>query len=70
MGTVDCKRSAEPDLDVLALLPCFEMRRREEARIEEVVLILKVWWESPPVPTMSHCIIVSQMTRILGTCAA
>ena len=52
---MDCKRSAEPDLEVEALFPCLEMRRREEARIEEVVEMLKVWWESPPVPTMSHC---------------
>lgn len=47
-------RSAEPDLEVEARLPCFETRRREEARIEAVVLMLKVLWESPPVPTISH----------------
>lgn len=70
MGTVDCKRSAEPDLEVLALLPCLDMRRREEARIEEVVLMLKVWWESPPVPTMSHCIIVSHMTDMGNLCCS
>lgn len=54
VGTVDCRRSADPDLDVEARLPCLEIRRREEARMEEVVLMLKVWWLSPPVPTMSH----------------
>jgi len=48
------RRSAEPDLEVEALLPCLAMRRRLEARMEEVVLMLKVLWESPPVPTMSH----------------
>jgi hypothetical protein len=48
------RRSAEPDLEVEALLPCLAMRRRLEARIEEVVLMLKVLWESPPVPTISH----------------
>lgn len=42
VGTVDCSRSAEPDLLVEARFPCLEMRRRELARIEEVVLILKV----------------------------
>lgn len=47
-------RSAEPDLEVDARLPCLEMRRREEARMEAVVEMLKVLWESPPVPTMSH----------------
>ena len=54
VGTVDWSKSAEPDLEVLALFPCLEIRRREEARMEEVVLMLKVWWESPPVPTISH----------------
>lgn len=47
-------RSAEPDLEVEARLPCLEMRRREEARMEAVVEMLKVLWASPPVPTMSH----------------
>jgi len=59
MGWVGVERrartSAEPDLEVEARLPCFAMRRREEARMEEVVLMLKVEWPSPPVPTMSHC---------------
>lgn len=49
-------RSAEPDLEVEARLPCLETRRSEEARMEAVVLMLKVLWESPPVPTMSHCV--------------
>lgn len=47
-------RSAEPDLEVEARLPCLEMRRREEARMDAVVEMLKVLWESPPVPTISH----------------
>lgn len=48
-------RSAEPDLEVEARLPCLATRRSEEARIEAVVEMLKVLWLSPPVPTMSHC---------------
>jgi hypothetical protein len=47
-------RSALPDFEVLALLPCFETMSRAEARMDEVVLMLKVSWPSPPVPTMSH----------------
>jgi hypothetical protein len=47
------RRSAEPDFEVDALLPCLAMRRRLEAMMEAVVLMLKVLWESPPVPTMS-----------------
>ena len=35
-------RSAEPERDVEALLPCFAIIRRALARIEDVVLILKV----------------------------
>lgn len=53
-GDMLLTRSAEPDLEVLARLPCFETRRRAEARMEDVVEMLKVLWESPPVPTMSH----------------
>lgn len=53
-GVMFARRSAEPDLEVEALLPCLAMRRREEARMEAVVEMLKVLWESPPVPTMSH----------------
>ncbi len=49
------RRSAEPDLEVEALLPCLARRRRLDARIEEVVLMLNVLCESPPVPTISHC---------------
>ena len=54
VGKVEFKRSAEPDLDVEALFPCLLNMRRDEARMEEVVDILKVWCESPPVPTISH----------------
>lgn len=54
-GGAQERRSAEPDRDVEALLPCLAIMRREEANMEEVVLMLKVLCESPPVPTMSHC---------------
>jgi hypothetical protein len=36
------RRSADPDLEVDALLPCLAMRSRLEAMIEAVVLMLKV----------------------------
>ncbi len=52
-GCMLASRSAEPDLEVEARLPCLAMRRRLEAMIEAVVLMLKVLCESPPVPTMS-----------------
>jgi hypothetical protein len=51
---VQLRRSAEPDLEVEALFPCLLKISSDEARIEEVVEILKVEWESPPVPTISH----------------
>ena len=54
VGAVEVRRSAEPDLDVAARLPCLLRRRREEARMEDVVEMLNVECESPPVPTMSH----------------
>jgi hypothetical protein len=41
-GGAQESRSAEPERDVEALLPCLAIMRREEARIEEVVLMLKV----------------------------
>lgn len=59
LGGAHDNRSAEPERDVEALLPCFAIMRRDEARIDEVVLMLNVLWESPPVPTMSHCTLVS-----------
>lgn len=52
-GAMQLRRSAEPDLEVEARLPCFAMRRRLEAMIEALVLMLNVLCESPPVPTMS-----------------
>jgi len=64
-GRVQARRSAEPDLEVDALLPCLLTRRRDEARMDEVVEMLKVWWESPPVPTISHFSEVSKYRRIL-----
>jgi hypothetical protein len=54
VGRVDVRRSAEPDLDVDARFPCLLSRRSDEARMEDVVEMLNVWWESPPVPTISH----------------
>jgi hypothetical protein len=59
LGGVHESRSADPERDVDALLPCFAIIRSDEASIEEVVLMLKVLCESPPVPTMSHCMVVS-----------
>lgn len=54
LGGAQDRRSAEPERDVDALLPCFAIMSRALARMDEVVLMLKVLWESPPVPTMSH----------------
>jgi hypothetical protein len=42
LGNVLCRRSADPDFEVDARLPCFAMKRREEARMEDVVLMLNV----------------------------
>ena len=53
-GGAQDRRSAEPERDVDALFPCFAIIRRALARMDDVVLMLKVLWESPPVPTMSH----------------
>lgn len=47
-------------------MPCLETRRSEEARMEEVVEMLKVLWESPPVPTMSHCTMGNEDGQYLG----
>jgi hypothetical protein len=41
-GGAQESKSADPDRDVDALLPCLAIIRREEAKIEEVVLMLKV----------------------------
>lgn len=54
VGRTEVRRSADPDFDEEARFPCFERRSREEASIDEVVEMLNVLWESPPVPTMSH----------------
>jgi len=53
-GGMQESRSAEPERDVDALFPCLAIMRRALARMDDVVLILKVLCESPPVPTMSH----------------
>lgn len=42
VGCVEVSRSAEPDLDVEARLPCLLKSRREEARMDDVVEMLKV----------------------------
>ena len=46
--------SAAPETEVCARLPCLDIRSREEAMSEAVVLMLYVWSEEPPVPTTSH----------------
>jgi len=53
-GLVELRRSADPDLEVEALFPCLLRSSSEDAKIEEVVEMLNVDQESPPVPTMSH----------------
>ena len=42
VGKVKVKRSAEPDFEVEARFPCLLNIRREEARMDEVVEMLKV----------------------------
>ena len=42
VGGAQASKSAEPERDVLARLPCFAIRRREDAKMDEVVLMLKV----------------------------
>jgi adenosine deaminase len=42
VGKVAYSRSAEPDFEVEARLPCLLKRRREEARMDDVVEMLKV----------------------------
>ena len=54
-GSVELRRSADPDLEVDALFPCLLRSKSEDAKIDEVVEMLKVLCESPPVPTISHC---------------
>lgn len=41
-GLMALRTSEEPDLEVEALLPCLLIKRSEEARMEEVVDMLKV----------------------------
>ena len=59
-GRVELRRSADPDLDVDALFQCLLRSKSEDAKMDEVVEILKVLCESPPVPTISHCDCVSK----------
>lgn len=42
LGGTQARRSADPERDVDALLPCFPTSRREDARMLEVVEMLKV----------------------------
>jgi hypothetical protein len=42
VGKVQLSKSAEPDLEVEARLPCLLKRSSDEAKIEEVVEMLKV----------------------------
>ena len=42
VGRVELSKSADPDLDVEARLPCLLSMSSDEARIEEVVEILNV----------------------------
>jgi hypothetical protein len=58
-GDMALRTSEEPDLEVEALLPCFAIKTRDDAIMEDVVDTLKVEWPSPPVPTISHYTIVS-----------
>jgi len=41
-GKVQLRRSADPDFEVDALFPCLLRSNRDEAKIEDVVEILKV----------------------------
>jgi hypothetical protein len=42
VGKVALSRSAEPDFEVEARFPCLLKRRREEAKMDDVVEMLKV----------------------------
>ena len=54
VGRMEERISAAPETEVCARFPCLDIKSREEAMSEAVVLILYVWIEEPPVPTMSH----------------
>jgi hypothetical protein len=64
VGKVEVRRSAEPDLDVEARFPCLLRISRDEARMEDVVEMLNVWCESPPVPTISHYQNLVELTKL------
>ena len=49
-GVIACSKSAEPEVDEEALLPCLLSRRRGDTTMDAVVDTLKVEWPSPPVP--------------------
>jgi len=42
LGGAQERRSAEPDRDVEALLPCLAIMSSDEARMDDVVLMLNV----------------------------
>jgi hypothetical protein len=54
IGDIAFKTSADPENEVCERLPCLAIITSGAAMIEAVVEMLKVEWESPPVPTMSH----------------
>ncbi len=54
VGCMEERMSAAPETEVCARLPCLEIKSSDEAMSEAVVLILYVWSEEPPVPTISH----------------
>ena len=64
VGCIEERMSAAPETDVWARLPCLDIRSREEAMSEAVVLMLYVWSEEPPVPTISHWLSTSEYVNI------
>ncbi len=54
VGSIEERMSAAPETEVCARLPCLDIKSRDEAMSEAVVLMLYVWSEEPPVPTISH----------------
>ena len=59
-GRMEERMSAAPETEVCARLPCLDIISKAEAMSEAVVLILYVWREEPPVPTMSHWLSTSE----------
>lgn len=42
VGNVEARRSADPDFEVDALFPCLLRSKRDEAKMDDVVEMLKV----------------------------